>query len=121
MKKKLNLGCGRDIWKGYVNVDVKKLEKMLGVPVVPTVAITAEGVKGIVERLKEAKAQRKKLTDKQRWAKIGRIVEKVQRIRPKEHTIFEGLEHISMKPATGMEKSPDVGSIPACKPIASLR
>jgi len=38
-----------------IDVDVEKLEKMLGVPVVPTVALTGEGIKELVERLKDAK------------------------------------------------------------------
>ncbi|MDI6889158.1 MAG: FeoB small GTPase domain-containing protein [Methanocellales archaeon] len=36
--------------KGIV-IDVEKLEKLLGVPVAPTVAITGEGIKELVSRL----------------------------------------------------------------------
>lgn len=37
-----------------IEIDVKALEKILGVPVIPTVAISGEGIKGIVSRIKEA-------------------------------------------------------------------
>jgi len=39
--------------KGII-IDVEKLEKLLGVPVAPTVAITGEGIKELVSRLQEA-------------------------------------------------------------------
>lgn len=38
-----------------IEIDVKALEKILGVPVIPTVAISGEGIKGIVSRIKEVK------------------------------------------------------------------
>lgn len=38
--------------KGII-IDVEKLEKLLGVPVAPTVAITGEGIKELVSRLPE--------------------------------------------------------------------
>lgn len=38
-----------------IEIDVKNLEKILGVPVMPTVAISGEGMKEIVSRIKEVK------------------------------------------------------------------
>jgi ferrous iron transport protein B len=37
-----------------INVDVAKLEELLGVPVVPTVGITGQGIRELVRRLPEA-------------------------------------------------------------------
>lgn len=37
-----------------IAIDVKSLERILGVPVVPTTAISGEGIKELVSRLKEA-------------------------------------------------------------------
>ncbi len=37
-----------------IRIDAQKLEDLLGVPVVPTVAISGEGVKELVDKLKEA-------------------------------------------------------------------
>jgi Fe2+ transport system protein B len=39
-----------------VRIDVKKLEKILGVPVVETVATTGSGIKELVSRIKEAES-----------------------------------------------------------------
>ena len=37
-----------------IQIDVKKLEQILGVPVVPTVAVSGEGIKELVSRIEEA-------------------------------------------------------------------
>jgi len=86
-----------------VEIDIGKLEEHLGVPVVPTVAVTGEGVKKLVERLPEAKKRRpKKHTDDERWARVGEIIEDVQRLHDRKHTLLERLEDASITPATGI-------------------
>jgi ferrous iron transport protein B len=85
-----------------IDIDVEELEKMLSVPVVPTVAITAEGIKELVSRLDEAKARCCKCTEKEKWGKIGGIVKKVQHIHEKKHTFLETVEDLSIKPLTGL-------------------
>jgi ferrous iron transport protein B len=45
-----------------INIDVAKLEELLGVPVVPTVGVTGQGVKELVRRLPEAKVPKNVLT-----------------------------------------------------------
>ena len=37
-----------------IRIDVEKLENILGVPVVPTIAVSGEGIKELVSRIKEA-------------------------------------------------------------------
>ncbi|MCK4859027.1 MAG: 50S ribosome-binding GTPase [Candidatus Omnitrophica bacterium] len=37
-----------------IQIDVVKLEQILGIPVVPTIAISGEGIKKLVERIKQA-------------------------------------------------------------------
>ena len=39
----------KNIW-----IDVEKLENILGVPIVPTIAVSGEGIKELVSRIKEA-------------------------------------------------------------------
>jgi len=85
-----------------INIDVKKLEKELKVPIVPTVAITGEGIKELVSKLKEAKPHSYKYSDKEIWNKIGNIVKKTQKIKQREHTFLERLEDLSIKPITGI-------------------
>ena len=37
-----------------INIDVKKLQQILGIPVVPTIAVSGEGIKELVSKIKEA-------------------------------------------------------------------
>jgi len=86
-----------------VLIDEMELEKLLGVPVVPTVAITGEGVKTLVESLSKASApQIKKHSEDERWADIGLIVKNVQVIEHRHHTKLESLADATIKPWTGL-------------------
>ena len=86
-----------------IKIDVDKLEELLQVPVVPTVAITGEGIKQLSSRLKEArKIECPKRTEHERWDKIGVIIDKVQILTHHHHTLRQLLEEISAKPFTGL-------------------
>ncbi|MDI6708868.1 MAG: ferrous iron transporter B [Candidatus Thermoplasmatota archaeon] len=86
-----------------INIDANKLEKLLGVPVVPTVGITGEGIKELVSRLSEAKSSMIKPTsDEGRWIEIGYIVKEVEKVEHRHHTLAEKLSDISIKPRTGI-------------------
>jgi len=39
-----------------INIDVEKLRKVLGIPVIPTVAISGEGIGELIRKIKEARA-----------------------------------------------------------------
>lgn len=86
-----------------IEIDVEKLEKILGVPVMPTCGLTGEGVRHLVERFKEAKTLTLKFaSDKERWEEIGRIVNDVQKLYHRHHTFLEILEDLSIKPLSGI-------------------
>jgi ferrous iron transport protein B len=86
-----------------IEIDVKKLEKLLGVPVVPTCGLTGEGIRHLVEQFNKAKASNLKLaSDKERWEKIGKIVGEVQKLHHRHHTFLEELEDLSVKPLSGI-------------------
>lgn len=87
-----------------IDIDVRQLEKLLGVPVVPTCAITGEGVKALTLKLRAAKQseQIKPMTEEERWRKIGEIIRKVQVVHHRHHTIWEHIADITVKPATGI-------------------
>ncbi|MDY7019092.1 MAG: FeoB small GTPase domain-containing protein, partial [Chloroflexota bacterium] len=66
-----------------ITIDVAKLEELLGVPVIPTVGITGQGIKELVRRLPEAKvpeAIHSSSSSDERWGKVGNIVSQVQSI-----------------------------------------
>lgn len=86
-----------------IHIDIKKLEKQLGAPVVPTCGLSGEGIKELVLRLPEAKAVKAPMaSDAERWEKIGQIVEDVQKLTHRHHTFLEILEDLSIKPLTGL-------------------
>jgi len=81
-----------------VNVDVARLEELLGVPVVPTVGVTGQGVKELVRRLPEAKVPKNARTysnSDERWARVGDIVSQVQSLSHRHHRWYENLEDAS--------------------------
>ena len=85
-----------------ITIDVKKLEKLLDVPVVPTVAITGEGFKKLISCLPKAKAHAYRHTDEQRWEKVGKIVGEVQTVAHRHHTLAERLGDATVRPLTGI-------------------
>ncbi|MDY6844838.1 MAG: nucleoside recognition domain-containing protein, partial [Thermodesulfobacteriota bacterium] len=86
-----------------VTIDYEKLEQILEVPVVPTVAITGEGVKRLVSRIQEATSpQISERNHDERWAAVGRVVEQVQTISHRHHTWLEHLADASIKPFSGL-------------------
>jgi len=81
-----------------INIDVAKLEKLLGVPVVPTVGVTGQQIRELVRRLPEAKVSenaRKYSNSDERWARVGEIVSQVQSLSHRHHRWYEHLEDAS--------------------------
>ncbi len=86
-----------------IDIDVGKLEEKLGVPVIPTCALTGVGIKELVERLPEAKIiKAQSSSESQKWKKIGEIVNEVQTLTHHHHTFLQHLEDLSIKPLTGL-------------------
>lgn len=85
-----------------IEIDIKKLEYLLEVPVVPTVAVTGEGIKTLVSRLSQAQAHQRKHSEQQRWIEVGDIIARVQKVKHRHHTVLERLGDISITPLTGI-------------------
>jgi ferrous iron transport protein B len=86
-----------------INIDVARLEALLGVPVVPTVGVTGQGIKELVSRIPEAAVSQVVYSSSdERWAKIGDIVSQVQSLSHRHHTWREVLEDASSHPAGGI-------------------
>ncbi|MGB6873377.1 MAG: ferrous iron transporter B [Dehalococcoidia bacterium] len=81
-----------------INIDVAKLEELLGVSVIPTVGVTGQGVRELVRRLPEAKLPKNARTysnSDARWARVGDIVSQVQSLSHRHHRWYENLEDAS--------------------------
>jgi len=94
-----------------INIDVERLEGLLGVPVVPTVAISGRGISNLVSRLDEAQANTYPHEDDDRWSQVGEIVEQVQRVTQRHHTFLERLADFSLQPETGIPLAVVVGLV----------
>jgi len=85
-----------------IHIDLDRLRELLGVPVVPTVAVTGQGIKELVENIpKAASPDIPTYSHDERWAMVGNIVERVQHITHRHHTWLERLGDASVKPLTG--------------------
>ncbi len=85
-----------------IHIDLDKLRELLGVPVIPTVAVTGQGIRELVENIPSAALpDTPARSHDERWATIGSIIDQVQRITHRHHTWLERLGDASVKPLTG--------------------
>ncbi|MFC2072502.1 FeoB small GTPase domain-containing protein [Chloroflexota bacterium] len=85
-----------------IHIDLDRLRELLGVPVIPTVAVTGQGIKELVESIPEAiSPDIPARSHEERWATIGSIIEQVQRVTHRHHTWLERLGDASVRPITG--------------------
>jgi len=85
-----------------VSIDARELERIVGVPVVPTCGISGEGIKNLVERISEGRVSSLDFQSEHRWEKIGEVVETVQDLTHKHHSFLETLGDLSVKPLSGI-------------------
>ncbi|MFA7247423.1 MAG: FeoB small GTPase domain-containing protein, partial [Dehalococcoidia bacterium] len=85
-----------------IEINVAELEQMLGVPVIPTVATTGEGIKYLVESIPRAVMRANPAaTREERWARIGEIIGQVQKVTHRHHTFGETLADATVRPLPG--------------------
>lgn len=85
-----------------VKIDVKLLEEMLGLPCLPLVALTGEGVKALVDSLPHARTSGRVFDSARRWDEVGKIVKRVQVITHRHHTLLDRLGDASLRRFTGI-------------------
>jgi ferrous iron transport protein B len=107
LERKIPMIVALNIWddtrhKG-ISIDPARLEQLLGVPVVPTVAVTGEGIMELISRVPDAASPDiPERTLDERWAAVGHIVDEIQTITHHHHTWLERLQDASVKPLTGI-------------------
>jgi len=85
-----------------ISIDVAQLKELLGIPVIPTVAVTGQGIKELVETLPQATAPTlHQSSHDQRWVSVGNIIEQVQHISHRHHSWKERLGDASVRPLSG--------------------
>ncbi|MBN1797167.1 MAG: ferrous iron transporter B [Spirochaetales bacterium] len=106
LKKRIPMLMVLNFWdetthKG-IHIDNVKLQHLCGIPVIPTTAVSGEGVKNLVEIIPSAKISSVKYSTKNRWNEIGKIVADVQVLEHKHHTIGELIGEATIKPFPGI-------------------
>jgi ferrous iron transport protein B len=106
LERKVPMVVALNIWDDTehrgIHIDLEKLRELLGVPVIPTVAVTGQGIKELVDSIPMAASPDvSPHTHEERWTVIGDIIEQVQRITHRHHTWRERLADASVKPLTG--------------------
>jgi len=87
-----------------IHIDEKKLQSLLGVPVIPLVALTGEGIKELVSEIKNASSPEKikPTSDEGRWIEIGQLIKEVETIEHRHHTLRDRFSDLSIRPITGL-------------------
>ncbi|MDD5475860.1 MAG: FeoB small GTPase domain-containing protein, partial [Syntrophales bacterium] len=83
MEREIPVIVALNLWDETVHrgieIKVDKLEELLRVPVVPTSALTGQGIKDLVDRIPEARSPSYPSLDRDvRWASVGNIASMVQ-------------------------------------------
>jgi len=108
LEKDIPVIIALNLWDeaGHLGIKIKEkeLEKILGVPVVPTVALSGEGIKTLVSRIKEAKVNKKikPTIEEGRWIEIGSIISKVETIEHRHHTLKDRFSDLTIRSYTGI-------------------
>lgn len=87
-----------------IEIDVAALEKDLGVQVIPTVAVSGQGIHELVDAISRAgppPSMHFESSD-QRWARIGELAEETQKVLHRHPSLLDRLEDISIRPVTGI-------------------
>ncbi|HZK19005.1 MAG TPA: ferrous iron transporter B [Clostridia bacterium] len=106
LEKGVPMVIALNMWDEAVRKGIKinfvELEKILGVPVVPTTALSGVGLKRLVASLTRGKARPpQERTREQRWSDVGKIIKKVQIITHRHRTFLETLQDASVRPVSG--------------------
>ncbi|MBN1797630.1 MAG: ferrous iron transporter B [Spirochaetales bacterium] len=85
-----------------ININAQKLQNLIDIPCIPCCALTGQGIKDLVEEINKAKPSNFGFNDAKRWNEIGKIIEQVQILSHRHHTVGEFLSDLSIKPVTGI-------------------
>jgi ferrous iron transport protein B len=86
-----------------IDLDVHKMQELLGVPVIALCAVTGTGVKALKDRFQQASAKKVEFrTHDEIWKAVGVITSQVQKLTHRHHTWREMLEDWSIRPFSGL-------------------
>ncbi|MFP4016423.1 MAG: FeoB small GTPase domain-containing protein [Halanaerobiales bacterium] len=89
-----------------IEINLDKLEELLKVPVIPTVAVKGHGISQLINTIlaydyKEYHSHQYE-NDEDRWSNVGKIISEVQEIHNRRHTFHDIFDEFTIKPLTGL-------------------
>ncbi len=84
-----------------ITIDAEALSRELGVPVITTCGVSGEGITRLVETMRDSR-QGIQTDQPDLWSRIGAIVENVQELTHRHHTVWERLTDATLSPWTGL-------------------
>ncbi len=91
-----------------IEINIKKLQQILGVPVISTCALSGEGIKELSLVIKNASISSyinkslKKIDNLLIWNKIGKIIFNTQKLYHRHHTLWQRISDFSIHPIGGL-------------------
>jgi len=107
MEKNIPMVIALNLWDEtkHIGIDInyKKLAQLLNIPIIPTVALTGEGIKKLVNKLPQANNPKiNHCSSKERWNKIGKVIRAVQKTKHRNHTFLESIGDATTRGRTGI-------------------
>ncbi|MBN1762411.1 MAG: ferrous iron transporter B [Methanomicrobia archaeon] len=87
-----------------IEIDLARLERELGVRVVPTCALCGTGIRELAAAVGTAAPSKtiKPMSEEERWLRVGKLIRDTQEVHHRHHTLWDRLADISVQPATGI-------------------
>ena len=91
-----------EVQRRGVKIDIPSLSKILGIPVIPVVATTGEGMKKLLHALDQAQVPTLVPgSHQERWQEIGQVIQAVQSFSYKKPTWVDRLKEATLLPVSG--------------------
>jgi ferrous iron transport protein B len=84
-----------------ISIDAAELERIIGVPVVTTNAQSGEGINTLVTTLLKARITPFHFDTGDTWSTIGSIINRVQHLSHRHHTVREWISDFTLHPVAG--------------------
>lgn len=85
-----------------ISINALELEKLLGIPVITVSALRNEGISELLASLLKARTSNLVLDEKDNWGYIGNVIQKVQKLSHRHHTLLERISDFTLHPVGGI-------------------
>lgn len=85
-----------------ININVEELEKLLEIPVITVSALQNDGISELLSSLTSAQKSNLVFQSNDNWDYIGKIINKVQKLTHRHHTLLENISDLTLHPIWGI-------------------